>query len=68
MARQIVDVKGLTKLMPFTRHQVYKFISHPEHPLPYRKMGKKLYFDLERVHKWFDSLPGNDRTFDEGLC
>ena len=63
MARQIVDIEGLEDRMPFTRHQIYKFIRRPESPLPHKKIGKKLYFDLERVDRWFDQQPGRDETF-----
>ena len=65
MARRIVDVKGLTQYLPLSTHQVYKAVHHPEYPLPYKKYGKKLLFDLERVWKWFDSLPGKDGVIDE---
>lgn len=62
MARQIVDLDGLMERMPLTKWQVYKKIRDMEHPLPYRKAGKRLLFDMERVYKWFDGLPGRDRT------
>lgn len=60
MARQIVDIKGLTEILPFTTHQIYKAVRAAEHPLPYKKHGKRLLFDVERVFKWFDGLPGKD--------
>jgi len=60
MARQIVDLDGLTERIPLTKPAVYHAIKRREHPLPYKKMGKKLLFDLEKVYKWFDSLPGKD--------
>ena len=28
----------------------------------HKKIGKKLYFDIERFYKWFDRMPGVDRT------
>ena len=62
MARQIVDLKGLREHFPFTDHQVYKYTHRSDHPLPFKKVGKKLLFDLERVFKWFDDLPGKDFT------
>ena len=64
MPRQIVNVQGLTKHLPLTTNQIYKLIKHREHPLPYKKIGKRLLFDLERVYKWFDHLPGQDTTCD----
>jgi predicted DNA-binding transcriptional regulator AlpA len=60
MARQIVNIKGLAKLYPFTENQIYKLIRRDQYPLPYKKLGKRLLFDIERVEKWFDSLPGKD--------
>ena len=62
MARQIVDIQGLTGILPLTVHQIYKAIKHQEHPLPYRKLGKRLMFDVEKVYRWFDSLPGVDNN------
>jgi hypothetical protein len=64
VARQICDIKGLTKLLPFTTHQVYKLVRNPENPLPHKKLGRRLLFDLERVYKWLDALPGRDTTTD----
>ena len=60
--RQIVDIKGLTHILPMTENQLYKAIRRSDYPLPYKKVGKKLLFDLERVFAWFDSLPGKDET------
>ena len=65
MSRQIVDMQGLTKLMPFTTHQVYKYVRARVNPLPHKKAGKKLLFDMQKVYRWFDSLPGRDETFEE---
>jgi len=63
MARQIVDLHGLVKLYPcWTDHQIYKLIRRPDYPMPFKKCGKRLLFDVERVSKWFDSLPGVDKT------
>ena len=63
--RQIVDVKGLMEVLPFTVHQIYKAVRDPKNPLPFKKHGKKLLFDLERVWAWFDGLPGVDRSLSE---
>jgi hypothetical protein len=65
MARQIVDVDGLGKRLPLTKHQIYKAVKHEKYPLPHKKFGKRLLFDLERVYRWFDSLPGKDTPFDD---
>ena len=62
MARQIVRLKGLAKVLPLTEHQIRKAIRRPENPLPFKKFGKLILFDIERVYKWFDSLPGRDET------
>jgi hypothetical protein len=59
MARKILDIKGLSESFPFTVHQIYKWVRDPIHPLPHRKAGKRLLFDLEQVFKWFDELPGS---------
>jgi hypothetical protein len=63
MARQIIDVNELSERLPMSKNQIYVAIKNPENPLPYKKFGKRLYFDLERVYLWFDSLPGRDLTF-----
>jgi|GEM_PF-7031158 len=63
--RQIVDLCGLCKHFPFTPNQVYKKCHDKDYPLPHKKSGKMLLFDLERVWAWFDSLPGKDQTLTE---
>jgi hypothetical protein len=62
--RQILDIQGLTKHLPFTVNQIYKLTKRQDYPLPYKKVGKKLLFDLERVYRWLDSLPGRDETIE----
>jgi predicted DNA-binding transcriptional regulator AlpA len=62
MARRIVKLKDLPQFLPLTVNQVYKLIRRQENPLPFKKCGKLILFDLERVYKWFDSLPGRDET------
>lgn len=62
MARQIVDIKGLTGYLPLTINQLYKAVRSPVNPIPHKKWGKRLMFDLERVYQWFDNLPGRDNT------
>lgn len=63
MARVVVDLKGLADRpeFPWSEHEIYKLIKHRDYPLPYKKIGKKYYFDIERVWKWFDRLPGRDQ-------
>ena len=64
MPRKIVDVKGLQKSLPFTEHQIYKLVRLHENPLPHKKCGKRLLFDLERVYRWYDRLPGRDEVYE----
>jgi hypothetical protein len=64
MARQIVDIKGLGEYLPLSINQIYKGVRDPHNPIPHKKYGKRLLFDLEKVWKWFDSLPGKDTTDD----
>lgn len=58
--RQIVDIKGLTQVLPLTVNQLYKAVRDPLNPIPHKKYGKRLLFDLEKVFRWFDGLPGRD--------
>jgi hypothetical protein len=60
--RQITDIDGLSKILPMTVNQLYKAIRRADYPLPYKKVGKKLLFDVDRVFQWYDSLPGKDNT------
>lgn len=60
--REIVNIEGLTKKLPMTKHQLYKAVRDPKNPIPHKKFGKKLMFDMERVYRWFDRLPGKDLT------
>jgi len=62
MARKIVDVRGLAEILPLSIHQIYKATRHPEYPLPYKKFGRKLLFDVSHVQRWFEQLPGRDLT------
>ncbi len=61
--RQIVDIYGLQKLLPLTLHQIRHKVRDPHNPIPHKKSGKRLLFDVERVYKWFDQLPGVDKTW-----
>jgi len=60
--RQIVDINGLAELFPLTLHQIRHKVRDPQNPLPHKKCGKRLLFDVERVYKWFDQLPGRDNV------
>jgi hypothetical protein len=64
MARTVVDIKGLAARseFPWSEHEIRKLINRPDHPLPFKRCGKKYYFDIERVWRWFDNLPGRDNT------
>ena len=48
MARQIVYIDGLEKILPLTKNQIYKATKRADYPLPYKKCGKRLLFDLEK--------------------
>ena len=63
MARRIVDIDGLTRILPLTKNQIYRLIKQPVHPIPFKKCNKRLMFDVESVFRWFDSLPGKDNTY-----
>lgn len=60
MARQYLNVDEVAALFRLTKAQVYHLVRRPVNPLPYRKMGKQLRFDLTKLHGWFDCLPGRD--------
>lgn len=61
--RKIVDLKGLAERpeFPWSQHEIYKLMKRRDYPLPFKRLGKKYYFDLEAVYKWFDRLPGRDQ-------
>ena len=58
--RQVIDIKALTEVLPLTVNQIYKGVRDPVNPIPHKKFGKRLLFDVDKVWKWFDSLPGRD--------
>ncbi len=58
--RQLVNIEGLTEHLPFSVHQIYKLVRDPVKPIPHKKCGKRLLFDMDKVYRWFDSLPGKD--------
>jgi hypothetical protein len=60
MSRQITDLKGMTEILPFSEHQLYKLIHRQDYPLPHKKIGKRILFDVAKVHRWFDGLPGKE--------
>jgi len=47
-------------MLMFSRHQTYKLVRRPSDPIPHRKIGKHLHFDVEKVLRWFDSQDGVD--------
>lgn len=62
MPRTILDITGLCERFKdahLTANQIYKW-TRKEDPLPYRKIGKKLFFDEEKFLKWWDKQPGKD--------
>ncbi len=65
MPRVIVDIQGLAQRMPLTVNQIYKLCRRSDYPIPHKKCGKKLLFDLDRVFQWFDGLPGKDTTLSD---
>jgi len=67
VARQILDIEGVAKMLYFlnkegrpNRNIIYKLVRRPVDPLPHRKVGKHLRFDVEKCWKWFDRQPGKD--------
>ena len=52
--REMIDIDALTERLPFSKHQLYKLTKHPEYPLPHKKIGKKLLFDMSAIWRWFD--------------
>jgi hypothetical protein len=59
MPRQVTDVDGIGELFRFSKHQIYKLVRRPVDPLPAKRIGKHLRFDVEKCWKWFDRQPGN---------
>jgi hypothetical protein len=64
--RNWVEMEGLLDRFPAlqSKFQVYKFTKRSTNPMPHKKMGRRLVFDIERVDRWFDSLPGRDEIVD----
>ncbi len=60
MAREIVDIGGIVKKLCLTKWQVYHLVHKFSDPLPHKKIGVKLYFDVERCLRWWDRQPGKD--------
>jgi hypothetical protein len=56
MARQIVDIDGLEKILPLTKNQIYKATKRTDYPLPFKKCGKRLLVDVEKIFRWFDQF------------
>jgi hypothetical protein len=63
--RKIVNIKKLVELFQdagWTRSKVYNWMKRAENPLPHKKNGKCYEFDLDKVYRWWDGLPGSDQT------
>jgi len=61
MARQyffLEDVAGA--YLPYTVDQLRKRMRDKKNPLPYKKAGKRILLEKERIDRWYDSLPGQD--------
>ena len=62
MARQVEDIEGVAERLRLTKHQVYKLVRRPTDPLPHKRIGRCLRFDLDAVFRWFDRQPGRDES------
>jgi len=60
MPRQYLSVDKVAVMLDMSKHQIYKLVRRPIDPLPYRKIGKHLRFDEERIHQWFLRQAGSD--------
>jgi predicted DNA-binding transcriptional regulator AlpA len=60
MPRQAVRVRRVAEILDLTENQIYKLVRRREDPLPFKKIGKVLLFDTQKVWKWFDRQPGRD--------
>jgi hypothetical protein len=60
MSRQATDIQGIAQAFSLTTNQIYKLVRRPVDPLPHKKIGRVLRFDLERAWNWFDRQPGKD--------
>jgi len=74
MPRQVTDIAGVARQLGFVDGEgnprvniVYKLVRRAYDPLPYKKIGKHLRFDVERVWAWFDRQPGRDEGLVEEL-
>jgi hypothetical protein len=61
MAREIVNIEKLSEKSPFSKNQIYKLIRKDIDPLPHKKIGRNLYFDLERFYRWYDRQLGRGK-------
>ena len=57
--RKIVGLEELVNLLPLSKWQIYKKVRDKDNPIPYKKAGKRILFDMDCVYKWFDDLPGS---------
>ncbi len=65
MPRKIVNLSKLIELFQdagWTKAKIYHWTRRHDNPLPHKKNGKCLEFDLEKVYRWWDELPGKDQT------
>ena len=72
MPRQLTDIDGVARILLFLdengkpdRRKIYKLVRRPHDPLPHRKIGKHLRFDVDRVWNWIDGHPGRDERLTE---
>ena len=60
MPRDVRTIDGLCEALPLSPSQAYKLTKRLDDPLPFKKVGKRLWFDMERVYRWLDRQPGSD--------
>lgn len=64
--RVFITINELSEAIPLTIHQIYKAVKKADCPLPHRKCGKRLLFEMDEVYAWFDSLPGANTSCIDG--
>lgn len=58
MEKLIVTVKELAPLLDTTPGVIYRMVKKGE--MPYRKIGRKTVFSLERIKKWLEGEDENN--------